>query len=579
MFNTAKEVISVFREIILCYTGSQDHSLALKQIFGLLRRHFPLDGLCFHQFDLQRRDVKLLFCVTEHDLYYIEKTMPLPEEEVALMYAEEGSPCRIVAVGHSLSGERFLRYSKMVSHLLPLRDRALLLGNLSMWGRLIGRMVFLGTGPDVFTPTQIEQIEPLLGPFSVLLTSMLKLSRDEAPSLVPFLSDKEDMVSRGLFPYPGARHGLKNILEVVGHLEGQDIPVLIRGETGTGQELFADAVQRVSPRYNAPFVKMNCGAVPDTLLDSETFGFEKGAFTGATKAHQGKFEQADRGTLFLDEVGDLSPQAQVRLLRILQDGIVQRIGSYRPIPVNVRIIAATNRPLEEMVSTGLFREDLYYRLNVFPLLLPPLRERREDIPELVRYFMRRESKRLRLAHVPRLGPSTLAELSEYPWPGNVRELENLVMRAMVVRRAEPLLLESFLPPPRARLFVSSVPLRKGDGMPCAFASVPGGCCGRREAPEEDISVKGECPAGERESGNAHPVSGLLSKDRRGPVPCSLDDAQRAHILDALCYCNGKVSGPGGVAQLLGINPATLRKKMQRVGIEHHAAVRSSPAGG
>lgn len=573
MFNTAKEVISVFREVILCYTATQDHTKALKQIFTLLQNHFPLEGISFHQFDPVHCRVKLLFCVTEHDLYYIEKSLPLTEEELALIYEEEGQPGQITLINHSMESHRAMHYTKLVSHLLPYRDRAILLGNLSMWGRMIGRMVFLGTAPDVFATEQIEQFEPLLGPFSVLLTSMLKIPREQAAA--PELPrNSGNLLEQGFFPYAGAKRGLKTVLETVQHLAGQEVPVLLRGETGTGKELIADAIQRISPRQNAPFIKMNCGAMPDTLLDSETFGFEKGAFTGATSAHQGKFEQADRGTLFLDEVGDLSLQAQIRLLRILQDGLVQRIGGYRAIPVNVRIIAATNRPLEDMIRKGLFREDLYYRLNVFPVFLPPLRERSGDIPELVQYFTRRESKRRRLRRTPRPGPRTVEALMAYPWPGNVRELENLVIRAMIFSPDGPLLLENFLPPrdmwdlhsPSEADTASSAGL-----TPCAL------CAAACPKPGKDATQAESCvscvPSGDAAASSPHgmhrespPQAVHGAPDRRGPQPRALDEIQREHILDALCYCNGKVSGPGGAAELLELNPATLRKKMQRLGI-------------
>lgn len=560
MFNTAKEVISVFREIILCYTATQDHAQALRQIFTLLQNHFPLEGLCFHHFAVEQRTVKLLFCVTEHDLYYIDKYFSLTDEEVTRIYADEAHPGRIVLVNHSMESDRTRQYTKMVAHLLPHRDRALLIGNLSMWGRLIGRMVFLAPTPDAFTVEQTEQIEPLLGPFSVLLTSMLKIPRRADMAADP-LSNGDSLLERGVFPYAGAEGGLKKVLETVQHLAGQEVPVLIRGETGTGKELIADAVQRISLRHDAPFIKMNCGALPDTLLDSEAFGFEKGAFTGATSAYRGKFEQADRGTLFLDEVGDLSLQAQIRLLRILQDGIVQRIGGYRPIPVNVRIIAATNRPLEQMIRRGVFRADLYYRLNVFPLFVPPLRERREDIPELVQYFTRRESKRRRLRQVPRPGPRTLETLMEYPWPGNVRELENLVLRAMVIVDDGPLILEQFLPPQEEWNLLVPVDLPLITPVSDALSSglTP---CGRR-------SVR-RCPAASSPSvEEMKPGTETRSAvgDRRGPPPRALDDVLRRHILDALHYCNGKLSGRGGAAEILQVHPATLRKRMQRLGID------------
>lgn len=209
-----------------------------------------------------------------------------------------------------------------------------------------------------------------------------------------------------------------------------DSTVLIRGETGTGKELFARAIHAASPRADKVFVPLNCAAVPDTLLESELFGYEEGAFTGAAKGgKQGLFEFANNGTLFLDEIGELSSHLQAKLLRVLQDGKVRRLGGTRENTVNVRILAATNRHLEEMIAKGAFREDLYYRLNVIPLFLPPLRERQEDIPLLVEFFMKRFAAKLQKP-VDAISETALAKLTAYHWPGNIRELENVIERAV-----------------------------------------------------------------------------------------------------------------------------------------------------
>jgi transcriptional regulator of aroF, aroG, tyrA and aromatic amino acid transport len=209
-----------------------------------------------------------------------------------------------------------------------------------------------------------------------------------------------------------------------------DSTVLIRGETGTGKEIFARALHAASPRAEKAFVPINCGAIPDTLLESELFGYEKGAFTGAIKrGKQGLFEFADGGSIFLDEIGELAPPLQVKLLRILQDGKVRRIGGTREVPVNVRILAATNRNLEDLLQKGWFREDLYYRLNVIPLFLPPLRARKEDIPLLTQVFLKRYAARLQKSE-PTISEAASRKLMGYHWPGNIRELENVIERAV-----------------------------------------------------------------------------------------------------------------------------------------------------
>lgn len=208
-----------------------------------------------------------------------------------------------------------------------------------------------------------------------------------------------------------------------------DSTVLIRGETGTGKELFARAIHAASPRAGKVFVPLNCAAIPDTLLESELFGYEEGAFTGAVKGgKQGLFEFANNGTLFLDEIGELSSHLQVKLLRVLQDGKVRRVGGTREIPVNVRILAATNRNLEDMIAKGTFREDLYYRLNVIPLFLPPLRERQDDITLLAKHFLERFAAKLQKP-VSAMSDTAVAKLARYHWPGNIRELENVMERA------------------------------------------------------------------------------------------------------------------------------------------------------
>ena len=237
----------------------------------------------------------------------------------------------------------------------------------------------------------------------------------------------------------GASRGFRRVLEQVKLVAETDSTVLLLGETGTGKEVIATRIHELSARHTREMVRVNCAAIPSTLMESELFGREKGAFTGAVTRQAGRFELADRSTIFLDEIGDLSPDVQVKLLRVLEGRQIERLGSPKSVSVDVRIIAATHRDLEERVASGAFREDLFYRLNVFPIQVPPLRERTEDIPALVWHFVHKFSKSLG-KQIETIGAQTMADLQAYTWRGNIRELRNVVERAMILAEGPRLML-------------------------------------------------------------------------------------------------------------------------------------------
>jgi formate hydrogenlyase transcriptional activator len=308
----------------------------------------------------------------------------------------------------------------------------------------------------------------------------------------------------------GNSAAIESVLEQVAQVAPTDSTVLIEGETGTGKELIAHAIHNASQRVGRAFIKLNCAAIPMDLLESELFGHEKGAFTGAIAQKIGRFEMADKGTLFLDEVGDIPPALQPKLLRILQEQEFERLGSGRTHKVDVRLVAATNRDLVKMVARGQFRSDLYYRLNVFPILLPALRERREDIPALVNHFVKMFNRRMG-KQVDSIPPETMAAFQWYSWPGNIRELQNLVERAVILSR------DGLLPNPLHKTQTELM-------TPC------------------------------------------LNHARTFPSSMTLEDSDRALIVKTLEQAGWIVGGLRGAAAKLGLKRTTLLAKMRRLGI-------------
>jgi len=296
---------------------------------------------------------------------------------------------------------------------------------------------------------------------------------------------------------------------------------LIYGETGTGKELIARAIHNLSSRRSRTFVRLNCAAIPAGLLESELFGHEKGAFTGAFTQRIGRLELANNGTLFLDEIGDLPPELQPKLLRVLQEREFERLGSTRTILTNVRLIAATNRDLNAMVQEGKFRSDLFFRLNVFPVDLPSLSERREDIPLLVRHFAEHFSRRMN-KNIETISPATMDALCRYPWPGNIRELQNVIERAVILSRGRALV----------------VPLAELKGRTAAVRL-----------------FNEETPA---------------KPTRRRPVKSILRDVDREQIIQVLKETDGRVGGPDGAASRLGLKRTTFITRMKALGIDPNA---------
>ncbi len=396
-------------------------------------------------------------------------------------------------------------------------DPSIMSMSLVVEGKRLGSLTLIAEGTGMFSQTHSRLFSLLREPFGIAMSNALRY--EEVLKLKEMVDAENQELSRELLHSTddeiiGAEYGLSGVMEMVRQVAPLSSPVMLLGETGVGKEVIANAIHNLSPRRDAPFIKVNCGAIPESLLDSELFGHEKGAFTSAIMQKRGRFERADKGSIFLDEIAELPLQAQVRLLRVLQHKEIERVGGTQTIPVDVRIIIATNRNLENMVQERLFREDLWYRINIFPIMIPPLRHRTEDIPALVYHFIEKKAKELKIHTPPSLSVTGLDQLKAYHWPGNVRELENLIERELIRRRGgdknDPQTLGNF-----------TIPIGKGMGD-----NIPG-------------------------------IGHLL-------LP--LEEVMSQHILNALRLTNGKIHGEGGAAQILRINPNTLRSRMKKLGI-------------
>jgi len=381
------------------------------------------------------------------------------------------------------------------------------------WIPLIGRERVIGTlnvfsrRPGNFTDEDVNLLTQIAGQVAIALGNAMAFRhmaelKDQLAEQKQYLED-ELKTEFNFEEIIGQSNALRRVLKQIENVAATDSTVLILGETGTGKELLARAVHNLSPRHGHTFVRVNCASIPAGLLESELFGHEKGAFTGAIAARVGRLELAHQGTIFLDEVGDIPLELQAKLLRALQEKEFERLGSTRTITTDVRIVAATNRDLGKLVVAGQFRSDLFYRLNVFPITVPPLRERREDIPLLVRYFLSKFSYRMK-KNIDMVTPEGMQALCRYSWPGNIRELEHVIERAVILSNGPVLKIPAFEP----------IPLQVG--LPSSSSA--------------------------------------------------LEDIERDHIIRVLREAKGKIGGPGGAAERLGMNRTTLNSRLQKLKI-------------
>jgi transcriptional regulator with GAF, ATPase, and Fis domain len=498
-----------FREITLRICGSLDIEKALWNCYLYTTNILPADELILTVYDPGAGTLDVVATADNNGGMARSDKVPMPPDLQKQL--EEPSKFPRVRTSDDVYQDTIVG---LVAERYRWPDSSIIVGRLIVEDRFVGSFIVRANGKNRYTADDAKLWSLINEPAAVALANSLRYQ--ELIKLKELLADDshyfQNELRRGFSEeIVGAEFGLKAVMEQVFKVAPLSSPVLLEGETGTGKELIANAIHNFSPRNNEPLIKVNCGAIPDSLIDSELFGHEKGAFTGATSQQRGRFERAHRGTIFLDEVCELPHHAQVRLLRVLQEKEIERVGGAQPVKVDLRIISATNKDLRGLVEEKKFRDDLYYRLCVVPIRIPPLRERKADIPALVEYFMRRKAKEIGLHFIPRLVPGAMERLVEYDWPGNVRELSNAVERAIVIHRGETLSFEDI---------VGIKPVK----------DVPGSYCGQEAA---DLSMK---------------------------------NIEVQHIMRAMEMAGGNVEGPQGAAAILRLNPGTLRSRMRKLGI-------------
>jgi len=502
-----------FREATIRLCSSLEIGKAMSSCFAYLKDYLPASEMFLTMFD---PELGLLHNLAAVGNKGIRKPLPskhIPPEAIARINFDVNAWQEVKILDRLEMHPAGLIF---FHHLKPSRTSAMYI-NLVIEGKYLGSVVFLANGKGLFKQAHAVHVDRLREPFTIAVANALRYR--EVLRLKEIVdAENQDLVQELRYmtenEIVGEEGGLAEVMEMVRQVASIRSPVLLLGETGVGKEVVANAIHYTSPRRGKPLVKVNCGAIPESLMDSELFGHERGAFTGAVAQKKGRFERANQGSIFLDEVAELPPSIQVRLLRVLQTKEIERVGGTEPIRLDIRVIAATHRNLEDMVQAGRFREDLWYRLNIFPLMIPPLRHRRGDIPALIHHFIEKKARELKIHTPPPLSPTILERLKAYPWPGNVRELENLVEREMIKCRG----------PNRRRFFLFD----------------------HFRPSSNDVYTQ-------------------KSFEGRGPMP-TLDEATFFHIQQALAKTAGKIYGRGGAAELLGINPNTLRSRMKKLGI-------------
>jgi formate hydrogenlyase transcriptional activator len=487
--------------------------------YDAISRVVPFDRAAFLLYRPETKTLKLLSMNTdnESEFFRLGKDYDLEETRISawVLESQQAVMRGDLEVGEQSPGEQRLVAEGIQSYcVVPLVARGSSIGTFSVWSHTKNR----------YTQADAELLQEVANQVALAVANMK--SYEEIASLTARLEkenvylQEEIRTEHNFEEIVGNSPPLLDLLRRVDQVASTDSSVLIYGETGTGKELIARAIHNRSARKDRPLVKVNCSAISAGLVESELFGHVKGAFTGAFERRIGRFELADGGTIFLDEVGELPLETQVKLLRVLQEREFEPVGSNRSVCVDVRIIAATNRNLQESISAGSFRSDLYYRLNVFPLEVPPLRERRSDIPQLAMFFLSRYSRNLG-KKIEGISAAATEKLTNYYWPGNIRELQNVIERSLILSQGPILELESDL------------------------ISVP--------APETRDAV-----------------SEVVTPTASPSALKTLEEVERDHISAVLQQTRGVIEGANGAAKTLGMHPNTLRHRMEKLGIKRSA---------
>lgn len=482
-----------------------DINLALVEVVDYMKDFIPIDEVYIDVLNEKHHEIKRLASATIHGEKCDKHSILIPEQLNFREFLKKLGEDVWVMEANSLDNipEADSATSEFLSR-LKLAGSSDLILKLELTDGILAFLIFRSYKEKIYTDKHKELLRSISVPFSLAVSNALVHLK---------LQSKYRRLSNEITgsinnEFIGQSASVKKVLDQISQVSVLNSTVLIHGETGVGKEIVANYIHTNSNYKNGPFIKVNCGSIPESLIDSELFGHEKGAFTGANSLQVGKLERANKGTLFLDEIGELPIVVQARLLRFLQFKELERLGGKKTINLDVRIVTATNRNLENMVKKGHFREDLWYRLCVFPIEIPPLKERREDIPLLVEYLISTKARKLGLKKCPLVPSSLMNKLQNYDWPGNVREMENVIERELILNHDKKLLFN------------------------CILGSQPN-----------------------------ENVNDATNEDKFTDIIHDLDTVIKNHINKVLKYTSGKISGAGGAAEVLGVHPNTLRNKM------------------